>query len=91
MLCFTDEPVWAISAGKLCPATHAQSMCAFIRSRVAGKYGRTVAEKCIIQYGGAVTGENIKRIMSKPDIDGVLVGGASLHPESFAEVVNYAL
>lgn len=54
-------------------------------------YGRSVAEKCVIQYGGGVTGDNIKRLMSKPDIDGVLVGAASLVPESFAEIVNYAM
>ena len=72
-----------------------QAMCDKLLKGVVLNYGSMSSNLCrnsVIQYGGGgVTGDNIKRLMSKPDIDGVLVGGASLVPESFAEIVNYAM
>jgi triosephosphate isomerase len=83
------EPVWAIGTGLVCPADVAQEVHAFIRSVIAKKYGKDVADKVIIQYGGSVKPDNVKEIMSKPDIDGCLVGGASLNAASFAKIVNF--
>jgi triosephosphate isomerase len=83
------EPVWAIGTGLVCPADVAQEVHAFIRSVIAKKYGKAVADKVIIQYGGSVKAENVKEIMSKPDIDGCLVGGASLNAASFAKIVGF--
>jgi len=83
------EPVWAIGTGLVCPADVAQEVHAFIRSVIAKKYGSAIADKVIIQYGGSVKPDNVKEIMSKPDIDGCLVGGASLSSSSFAKIVNF--
>jgi len=83
------EPVWAIGTGLVCPASVAQTVHAFIRSVIAKKYGDDTAKKVIIQYGGSVKPDNVREIMSMPDIDGCLVGGASLTPASFAKIVNY--
>ena len=83
------EPVWAIGSGLVCPADVAQEVHAFIRSVIAKKYGTEVANKIIIQYGGSVKPDNVKEIMSMPDIDGCLVGGAALTADSFAKIVNY--
>lgn len=67
----------------------AQEVHAFIRSLIAKKYGAEIANKTIIQYGGSVKPDNVKEIMEQPDIDGCLVGGASLTADSFAKIVNY--
>ena len=83
------EPVWAIGTGLVCPVDVAQEVHAFIRSVIAKKYGAEVANKIIIQYGGSVKPDNVKEIMSMPDIDGCLVGGAALTADSFAKIVNY--
>mgnify|MGYP000138519439 CR=1 FL=1 len=83
------EPVWAIGTGLVCPADVAQDVHAFIRSVVRKKYGQVIADEVLIQYGGSVKPDNVKEIMSMPDIDGCLVGGASLAAESFASIVNY--
>jgi triosephosphate isomerase len=85
----TDEPVWAIGTGLVCPKEVAQEVHAFVRSRIARKYGNDIAKATIIQYGGSVKADNIKELMAMPDVDGALVGGASLQAESFARIVNY--
>lgn len=86
---FAYEPVWAIGTGLVCPAEKAQEVHKFIRSVIAKKYGDAIANKSIIQYGGSVKADNVKEIMAMPDIDGCLVGGASLTAESFASIVNF--
>lgn len=88
---FAYEPVWAIGTGLVCPADKAQEVHKFIRSVIAKKYGNDVAKKSIIQYGGSVKPDNVKEIMAQPDIDGCLVGGASLTADSFAKIANYNL
>ena len=83
------EPVWAIGTGKTATPDQANEVHAFIRQKVKAIYGTGVAESLRIQYGGSVTPENVSTLMAKPDIDGALVGGASLKPESFAALVNF--
>lgn len=85
------EPVWAIGTGKTASDSDAQEVCSFIRERVAAKYGQEVAEKTLILYGGSVKPENTAGILSQPDIDGVLVGGASLKADSFSAIIKEAL
>eukprot|EP00607_Mallomonas_marina_P002408 CAMPEP_0182428984 /NCGR_PEP_ID=MMETSP1167-20130531/25288_1 /TAXON_ID=2988 /ORGANISM="Mallomonas Sp, Strain CCMP3275" /LENGTH=289 /DNA_ID=CAMNT_0024612259 /DNA_START=28 /DNA_END=897 /DNA_ORIENTATION=+ len=84
------EPVWAIGTGLVCPASVAQDVHAFIRSVLAKKYGDDVAKTVVIQYGGSVKPDNVKEIMGMKDIDGCLVGGASLVPDGFAKIVGYS-
>lgn len=84
-----DEPVWAIGTGLVCPKEVAQSVHAFIRKTIADKYGKDIARKVIIQYGGSVNVGNVKELMAQPDIDGCLVGGASLTADSFAKIIGY--
>lgn len=81
--------MWAIGTGLTCPKEVAQEIHAFVRSRIARKYGTEVARVMRIQYGGSVKSDNIRELMSMPDIDGALVGGASLSADSFAKIVNY--
>jgi triosephosphate isomerase (TIM) len=83
------EPVWAIGTGKTATDEQAQEAHAFIRSLVAELYDKTTSNKIRILYGGSVKPENIKGLMSQQDIDGALVGGASLKAESFAAIVNF--
>ena len=83
------EPVWAIGTGKTATPQQAQEMHNFIRSFVAEKHNSEVAGNIRILYGGSVKPENISELMSEEDIDGALVGGASLKAESFAGIVNY--
>ena len=83
------EPVWAIGTGKTASSEEANEMCAFIRSLITKLYGQKIAERILIQYGGSVKGENAKELLNMPDIDGALVGGASLKLSSFMEIVNY--
>jgi len=83
------EPVWAIGTGKTATPDQANEIHAFIRNKVKSLYDAGVAEGLRIQYGGSVTPENVSQLMAKPDIDGALVGGASLKPESFAALVNF--
>ena len=82
---YADEPVWAIGTGLVCP----KEVHAFIRSTVAKKYGAEIARRTIIQYGGSVNVANVKELMVQPDIDGCLVGGASLTADSFAKIVGF--
>jgi triosephosphate isomerase len=83
------EPIWAIGTGKTATADQANETIAFIRETVGAMFGIDVAEKIRIQYGGSVKPSTIKEQMGKSDIDGGLIGGASLSAEDFAGIVNY--
>lgn len=83
------EPVWAIGTGKTATPDQAQEMHGFIRRTVADIHGKEIADTARILYGGSVKPENIGDLMAQPDVDGALVGGASLEAESFARIVNY--
>ena len=82
------EPIWAIGTGKTATAEQAQEMHAHIRNILSEKYGNEVAESVSILYGGSVKANNAKEIFSKPDVDGGLVGGASLNASDFAEIIK---
>ncbi|MBX4258294.1 triose-phosphate isomerase [Clostridium estertheticum] len=83
------EPIWAIGTGKTATADQANETIAFIRATVGAMFGSEVAEKVRIQYGGSVKPSTIKEQMAKSDIDGGLIGGASLKAQDFAGIVNY--
>ncbi len=83
------EPVWAIGTGRTATPTQAQQMHAFIRQWISGKFDKTSADDLRILYGGSVKPENISDLMAEADIDGALVGGASLEAESFSKIVNF--
>ena len=83
------EPIWAIGTGKTATPKQAQAMCAHIRKVLCGIYGGEVSEQIIIQYGGSVKPSNASELMNMEDIDGALVGGASLDPEGFLEIVHF--
>jgi len=83
------EPVWAIGTGKTATPDQANEIHAFIRQKIRSLYSAEVADALRIQYGGSVTPDNVSQLMAKPDIDGALVGGASLKPESFAALVTF--
>ena len=83
------EPVWAIGTGKTATPEQAQEMHGVIRRSLAESHGRDVAEATRVLYGGSVKPDNIRSLMDQPDVDGALVGGASLDAESFAQIVNY--
>jgi triosephosphate isomerase len=83
------EPVWAIGTGKTATPEQAQEMHGHIRQIIAETHGDATAEAVRILYGGSVKPDNIAELMSQPDVDGALVGGASLEAESFARIVNY--
>lgn len=80
------EPIWAIGTGKNADANIAEDACSVIRANLAKVFGPKVAEEIRILYGGSVKVENIKDYMAKPDVDGALVGGASLNPDSFVNL-----
>jgi triosephosphate isomerase len=83
------EPVWAIGTGRTATPEQAEQMHAFIRFRVREMFGDGVAEEIRILYGGSVKPDNTGSLMSQTDIDGALVGGASLEADSFARIVNF--
>ena len=83
------EPIWAIGTGKTATSDQANEMCAYIRTILEEKYGSEVSEEVVIQYGGSVKPANVTEIMNKEDIDGALVGGASLQATSFTEIINF--
>ncbi|MDO0928246.1 triose-phosphate isomerase [Streptomyces sp. TG1A-8] len=83
------EPVWAIGTGKVCGAEDAQEVCAAIRAKVAQLYSQDVADKVRVQYGGSVKSGNVAEIMAQADIDGALVGGASLDADEFVKIVRF--
>ena len=82
------EPIWAIGTGKTASKEDANEACAWIRDEIRNLFG-AVAEEVIIQYGGSVKSSNANELFNMSDIDGGLVGGASLDPEEFAKIVNY--
>lgn len=82
------EPIWAIGTGKSATKEDAQKMCAAVRSVVAKNFGQAAADAVRVQYGGSVKPENVAEYMSCPDVDGALVGGASLVPESFLALLE---
>ncbi|WP_207941139.1 triosephosphate isomerase [Enterococcus sp. DIV2402] len=82
------EPIWAIGTGKSADATIADTICGVVRQTVEKLYGGEVAAKVRIQYGGSVKPENIAEYMAKENVDGALVGGASLQPESFLALLD---
>jgi triosephosphate isomerase (TIM) len=83
------EPVWAIGTGRTATPEQAQEMHAFIRRVFAQRHSEEAANGLRILYGGSVKPDNVTGLMAQADIDGALVGGASLKAESFAEIVNY--
>lgn len=83
------EPIWAIGTGKTATAEDANNSIKSIREKIESIYGKEVAKEVIIQYGGSVKSTNAKELFNTSDIDGALVGGASLKPEEFAKIVNY--
>ena len=85
------EPVWAIGTGKTATSAQAQEVHAFIREKLIELFGEAVARRVRIQYGGSVKPGNAKELMSQPDVDGALVGGASLDDRSFADIIKNSL
>ena len=83
------EPVWAIGTGKAATAEMAQEVHAFIRSWMEKNYGNPLAKAIRILYGGSVKPDNVKELMRQPDLDGALVGGASLAADTFSQLVHY--
>lgn len=83
------EPIWAIGTGKTATPKEAQQMCAHIRKVLKKLYGGEVSEEITIQYGGSVKPANASELMNQEDIDGALVGGASLKPQDFLEIVHF--
>jgi len=83
------EPIWAIGTGETATSEDAQKMCAFVREVIAESYSDVTAAAVRIQYGGSVKPTNIANLMSQPDIDGALVGGASLEATPFSQIVKY--
>ncbi|MEY2775341.1 MAG: Triosephosphate isomerase, partial [Actinomycetota bacterium] len=85
------EPIWAIGTGMTASAGDAQAVIGAIRAEVLSLLGAKAAQGVRIQYGGSVKASNIAEIMAQPDVDGALVGGASLEPAEFARIVQYRL
>ncbi len=85
------EPVWAIGTGEVATPEDAQEVCAAIRSRVRETFGASAAGQVRVLYGGSVKASNVAGIMAQPDVDGALVGGASLDPDEFVGIVRYRL
>ncbi|MGT2799374.1 triose-phosphate isomerase [Streptococcus marmotae] len=83
------EPIWAIGTGKSATQDDAQKMCKAVRDVVAADFGQEVADKVRVQYGGSVKPENIAEYMACPDVDGALVGGASLEADSFLALLEF--
>ena len=83
------EPIWAIGTGKTATSEDANNSIKAIRNKIATIYGKEVAEEVIIQYGGSVKATNAKELFETSDIDGALVGGASLKVDEFEKIVNY--
>ncbi|MFM8861607.1 MAG: triose-phosphate isomerase [Acidimicrobiia bacterium] len=85
------EPIWAIGTGQTASAADAQEACGWVRAEVARAKGDAAAAAVRVQYGGSVKSSNVAELMAQPDIDGALVGGASLEAEEFARIVQYRL
>ena len=84
------EPVWAIGTGKVATPQDAQDVCAAIRNRLQELYAADVADAVRVLYGGSVKSSNVAEIMAEPDVDGALVGGASLDADEFAKICRFA-
>ena len=84
------EPIWAIGTGRTATADDAQQVCASIRAAVTASFGADAGASVRIQYGGSVKPGTTEELMAQPDIDGALVGGASLDPDDFAQIVKIA-
>jgi triosephosphate isomerase len=85
------EPVWAIGTGQVATPAQAQDAHAFLRGRAAGRFGEEAAGRLLIQYGGSAKPDNVAALLHQPDVDGALVGGASLKADSFLAIVRAAL
>ena len=90
-LIFAYEPVWAIGTGRSATSAQAEEVHAHIRGLVGERFGRSAAESLRILYGGSANPSNIAELLAQPDIDGALVGGASLKPADFAQMVRAAV
>ena len=84
------EPVWAIGTGKTATADQAEEVCAEIRKVLAGLYGCEVADKVVVQYGGSLNAGNAEELLAKENVDGGLIGGASLKADAFAQIIAAA-
>ena len=84
------EPIWAIGTGLVATVDQAQEVCAFIRSLLTQIFGKETADETTVQYGGSMNDKNCADLLAMPDIDGGLIGGASLKPDSFAAIVKAA-
>ncbi len=84
------EPVWAIGTGRTATADQAQEVCKAIRDLLVELYGKEVADATTIQYGGSMNAENAEELLAKPDVDGGLIGGASLKAKDFATIIDAA-
>lgn len=84
------EPLWAIGTGKTATAEQASEVCQAIRAVIRGIYGAHVARSVTVQYGGSMNAKNAQELLSQPDIDGGLIGGAALKPADFVEIINAA-
>ena len=84
------EPIWAIGTGKTATAEQAGEVCSNIRATIRALYGARVARSVTIQYGGSMNPKNAAELLAQPDIDGGLIGGASLKPEQFVDIINAA-
>ena len=87
---FAYEPIWAIGTGKTATSAEAQEVCEGIRTIIRNLYGARVARSVTIQYGGSMNPKNAQELLAQPDVDGGLIGGASLKPDQFMEIVNAA-
>ena len=83
------EPVWAIGTGEVATPEDAQEVCAAIRTRLAELYSGDLADGVRVLYGGSVKAANVAAIMAQEDVDGALVGGASIDPEEFVRIVRF--
>ena len=90
MVIIAYEPVWAIGTGKTATAAQANEVCALIRATIADLYSKADADALTIQYGGSMNAKNAEELLDQPDVDGGLIGGASLKPEDFAAIVKAA-
>lgn len=89
LLTIAYEPVWAIGTGRNATPEQADEMCGFIRDMLEKLYDETVADRVVIQYGGSVKPNNATDLMNMPEIDGALVGGASLNPRDFMDIIEF--
>ena len=87
---FAYEPIWAIGTGKTATSAEAQEVCEGIRTIIRKQYGARVARGVTIQYGGSMNPKNAFELLSQPDVDGGLIGGASLKPDQFMDIINAA-